>query len=118
MGPANFLVGQDPSQWRTGLPTHRIIRYANLYRGVDLVYSGSEGRLKSEFRVAPEANPAEIQMNYSEDLSIDAAGRLHAGGLTEDAPEIYQDTASGRGEGRRTLSLESPAGCRIRRRGL
>ena len=100
MGRANFLVGQDPREWRTGLPTYRKIRYANLYRGIDLIYSGSEGHIKSEFRVAPGARPTDIQVEYSADLSIDSSGRLHApnlsGDLIEDAPEIYQDTPSGR----------------------
>src|ERR1700722_4018170 len=31
MGSANFLVGQDERQWRTGLATLRRIRYVSLY---------------------------------------------------------------------------------------
>jgi hypothetical protein len=96
MGSANFLVGQDEHQWRRGLPTLQRIRYANLYRGIDLLYSGSNGRVKSEYTLAPGARPSKIRVEYSADLSIDASGRLHAADLTEDAPEIYQDTPSGR----------------------
>src|ERR1700681_1940282 len=43
MGSANFLTGQDPEKWRTGLPTHLKIRYRNLYPGIDLTYSGTVG---------------------------------------------------------------------------
>ena len=57
MGHANFLAGQDSSTWRTGLATYRKIRYANLYHGIDLTYSGTDGRVKSEYRVAPGADP-------------------------------------------------------------
>jgi hypothetical protein len=96
MGSANFLIGQDPHHWRTGLPTLRKIRYTNLYSGIDLLYSGENGRIKSEFKVAAGALPSDIRIQYSTGLSIDAAGRLHAAGLTEDAPEIYQDSPSGR----------------------
>jgi hypothetical protein len=96
MGSANFLVGQDEQQWRTGLPTLQRIRYVNLYPGIDLLYSGSNGRVKSEYTVAPGAHPSDIRVQYSVDLSIDASGRLHAADLTEDAPEIYQDTSAGR----------------------
>jgi hypothetical protein len=96
MGRANFLLGQDASAWRLGLPTHRKVRYTDLYPGVDLIYSGIAGRVKSEFQVAAGADPADIQVEYSEDLSIDADGRLHAGNLIETAPEIYQDSTSGR----------------------
>ncbi|MEO8049845.1 MAG: SBBP repeat-containing protein [Acidobacteriota bacterium] len=96
MGLANFVVGQDPKAWRTGLPTHRKIRYANLYSGIDLIYSGIQGRLKSEYRVAAGADLGNIQVEYSQDLSMDAEGRLHAGNLIEAAPEIFQESAAGR----------------------
>ena len=96
MGRANFMRGQDASAWRLGLPTHRKVRYADLYPGVDLVYSGTDGRVKSEFQVAAGADPDNIQLGYSADLSIDSEGRLHAGNLIESAPAIYQDSASGR----------------------
>ena len=96
MGGANFLVGQDPQQWRTGLPTYQTILYSNLYPGIDLLYSGTNGRVKSEFRVAAGARPNDIRVKYSVDLSIDDRGHLHAADLTEDAPEIFQDTPSGR----------------------
>ena len=96
MGSANFLVGQDPDHWRTGLATHKKILYQRLYRGIDLIYSGTEGRIKSEFRIAAGARPKDIRVAYSAVLSIDASGRLHAGELTEDAPVIYQDMPAGR----------------------
>lgn len=96
MGSANFLLGPDERLWRTGLPTLQRIRYVNLYPGIDLLYSGVNGRVKSEYTVAPGARPTDIHVEYSADLSIDAHGRLHAADLMEDAPEIYQDTSSGR----------------------
>ncbi len=96
MGSANFLMGQNSSHWRTGLPTHQKILYTNLYPGIDLLYSGTKGRVKSEFRVAAGARPSDIRVRYSVDLSIDSIGRLHAADLIEDAPELYQNTPSGR----------------------
>src|SRR5260221_695384 len=61
MGRANFMRGQDASAWRLGLPTYRKVGYADLYPGVELVYSGSNGRVKSEYRVATGADPGNIQ---------------------------------------------------------
>src|SRR5579872_3751779 len=72
MGRANILVGQDPRAWRTGLPTHRKVRYANLYPGIDLIYSGVDNRIKSEYRVAAGADPGSIRVEYSEDISLDS----------------------------------------------
>ena len=57
MGSANFLVGQDPNQWRTGLPTFQKILYSNLYPGIDLLYSGKNGRVKSEFTTRARRAP-------------------------------------------------------------
>lgn len=96
MGRANFMRGQDAGAWRLGLPTHRKVRYADVYPGIDLIYSGIDGRIKSEFQIAAGADPSDIQAEYSADLSIDAEGRLHAGNLIEAAPDIFQDAASGR----------------------
>jgi hypothetical protein len=95
-GQANFFIGQDPGAWRTGLPAYQEIRYRQLYPGIDLVYLGSSGQLKSEFRVAPGADPRLIRIAYSAAVAIDADGCLHAGGLRENAPVVYQETARGR----------------------
>src|SRR6266700_5817425 len=69
-GRANFLIGQDAGAWRTGLKTYSQILYSHLYPGIDLTYSGRDGHLKSEFRVAPGADPRRIRLEYSEDLAI------------------------------------------------
>src|SRR5258708_10817270 len=117
-GRANFLIGQDPSAWRTGLRTYSQLLYSHLYPGIDLAYSGRDGHLKSEFRVSPGADPRRIRLEYSEDLAIDGSGCLRAGILTEQAPEIHQESAAAgriRVEGHyrlfnsRTAGFEIPA---------
>ena len=95
-GQANFLIGQDPRAWRTGLPAYREILYRRLYPGIDLAYRGEAGHFKSEFRVAPGANPGLIRIGYSAGVAIDSDGCLRAGGLIENAPVVYQETALGR----------------------
>jgi uncharacterized repeat protein (TIGR01451 family) len=95
-GVANFFLGNDPAQWRVNVPTYGAVAYRDLYPGVDLIYHGSEGYLKSEFRLAPEADPAAIQMVYSglEALYLGEDGALvlqtALGELIETAPLIYQ----------------------------
>ena len=71
-GPREFLVGQDPSAVADWL-AHASGRFAtpNLYPGIDLIYSGIDGRIKSEYRVAAGADPGNIHVEYSADLSID-----------------------------------------------
>lgn len=54
-GTVNYLRGADPSRWRTNVPTYYGVVYRNLWPGIDLELSGSDGALKYEFRVRPGA---------------------------------------------------------------
>ena len=40
-GKVNYLMGSDPSQWRTDIPTYKRVRYSQVYPGIDLVYYGT-----------------------------------------------------------------------------
>ena len=90
------LAGSDPARWQRDLPVFAAVRYAGLYPGIDLRYSLAGTRLKSEFRLAPGADPACIRLRYRgfQGLRLDERGRLHwrgAGGeYSEDAPVAYQ----------------------------
>ncbi len=95
-GRANFLLGQNPRDWHSGVATYGGLLYRDLYPGIDLRYSGAGGWIKSEFIVAPRGDPSRIRLAYSVDLAIDEKGDLLAGGLRERAPEIYQVTSAGR----------------------
>src|ERR1700722_839146 len=75
---ANFLIGDDPAEWHTDVPTYRGIVYRNLYAGIDMMYPGNETEIKSEFLVAPGADPQEIRLEYpdADRLFVDADGDL------------------------------------------
>jgi hypothetical protein len=96
-GKVNFLLGNDSSKWITELPTYAEIRYENLYPGIDLIFRGSDGILKHEFLVEPEADPNRIVLAYDgqSNLSLDDNGslviRTPTGDLTDSAPFCYQD---------------------------
>lgn len=96
-GVANFLLGSDSSQWYTNVPTYDGVVYRNVYAGIDRVFRGNEGELKSEFIVAPGADPGQIQINFSGvdsiELRDDGALVLQTplGELIEAAPYIYQE---------------------------
>src|SRR5260221_12325745 len=36
---ANYLIGNDPSLWRTNVPLYGRVVYKDLYQGIDMVYS-------------------------------------------------------------------------------
>jgi S-layer homology domain/Beta-propeller repeat len=106
-GRVNYLLGSDPAAWKTDLPTYGEVHYTALYPGVDLTYTGTEGRLKGTYTLAPGTDPTQIRWRYSgaEALTLDAAGNLQitaAGGacdgaiMTEARPLAWQEIAGQR----------------------
>ena len=97
-GHANFLTGGE-TNWRVDLPLYKSVIYRELYPGIDMEYGGAERNLKSEFLVAPGADPSQICVRYvgAGDPSLDADGSLVlslAGReLRERAPLVFQELA-------------------------
>ncbi len=95
-GRVNYVIGNDPLKWRTDVATYGKVRYAGVYRGVDLVYYGNQGHLEYDFEVAPGANPAVIGLRFegARHLSLDPQGnlRIDAAGrrIAFDRPVAYQ----------------------------
>ncbi len=95
-GQVNFLLGERPGP-QAGLPMYGSVRYRELYPGIDLVYGGDGRNLKSEFRLAPGADPSVIRMRFAGNsaVAIAADGSLEidaqGGELREAAPVAYQE---------------------------
>jgi hypothetical protein len=62
---SNFLVGSDPSKWRTGVLSYEGLLYSGLYPGVDLRFLYCGGGLKYEFVVAPGADPSAVGLEFA-----------------------------------------------------
>src|SRR5580698_10099502 len=96
----NFIVGNRPEDWRTNEPVYGKIRYANLYPGIDMPYAQDGRKIKSEFLVAPGAEPSLIRMEYSATVELGNGGELLVRDkqieLREEAPLVYQKSAAGR----------------------
>jgi uncharacterized repeat protein (TIGR01451 family) len=97
-GKANYLIGNDPRKWHVDVPTYAKVRFAQIYRGIDLVYYGNqEGRVEHDFVVAPGADPKQIKFELrAEDQTAvlnDGELALHtkAGDLRLCAPVAYQE---------------------------
>lgn len=95
----HFYRGDDPNDWHTDPPVFEGVRYHDLYPGIDLIYRGKAGRLKSDFVVAPGADPAQIRLRYQETdtpyIRDDGALVLGManGTLVETAPIAFQEKA-------------------------
>jgi hypothetical protein len=97
-GKANYFIGNDPSKWRTNVPTYARVKYEGVYPGVDLVYYGKQGQLEYDFVVAPGADPRVIRLKLdgTRKLRIDKNGNLlmETGGNEArfEKPQAYQET--------------------------
>jgi hypothetical protein len=95
-GEVNYLIGRDPTKWRTHIPTYAKVSYAQVYPGVDLVYYGRQGQLEYDLVVAPGADPQCIRLAFAGMDSLELAPHgelvLHTGegDLRLHKPVIYQ----------------------------
>jgi hypothetical protein len=96
-GRVNYLIGKDPSQWHTKIPTYGKVAYEGVYPGVDLVYYGNQGQLEYDFVVAPGADPHDIKLAFkgSGPVEISPAGDLvlhtENGAIRMHKPVVYQE---------------------------
>ncbi|MGA8503521.1 MAG: SBBP repeat-containing protein [Candidatus Sulfotelmatobacter sp.] len=101
-GKSNYMIGNDPQKWHSGIPQFAGVHYAGVYPGIDLVFYGNQGHLEYDFRVAPGANASQAELEF------DAASKLklkvsrgdliltgnNDGGLRLRAPQVYQRDGS------------------------
>jgi hypothetical protein len=104
-GKVNYLLGNDPAQWRTNIPTFSRVRYREVYPGIDLVYYGNQRRLEYDFVVAPGRTASAIALEFAgtERMAVEAAtGDLLLGigkkTIRQHKPIVYQETSAGRRE--------------------
>jgi len=96
-GKSNYLIGNDPSRWRTGVDQFAQVHVSDVYRGIDVVYYGNQRQLEYDFVVAPHANPDQIRLRFegADKVETDASGDLvlHSGNreLRQRRPVAYQD---------------------------
>lgn len=55
-GTSAYFVGNDPTQWHTGIPTYARVYYRAVYPGIDLIYYGNQRHLEYDLVVAPGAD--------------------------------------------------------------
>jgi uncharacterized repeat protein (TIGR01451 family) len=96
-GKANYFIGNDPTRWRTNVPTYAKVKYPNVYPGVDLIYYGNQQQLEYDFVVAPGTDPQAIRMSFkgARKLEVDARGDIllnaMGGHVRLRKPIVYQE---------------------------
>lgn len=96
-GIVNYFRGNDPRKWHSNIPTYRKTKFVGVYKGVDMVYYGSQdGKLEYDFVVKPGANPKQIKLAFSGATKArvtrdgDLALKTEAGEVVWHKPVTYQ----------------------------
>jgi len=92
----NYLIGDDPDDWYTNIPTYKQLEYGKIYPGIDHRLYGKGEALEYEFVIEPGADIAEIVIEYSgtDSLAIEDAELMvntPLGEMQQTQPFIYQE---------------------------
>jgi len=96
-GKINYLIGHDPSQWHTGIPTYERVRYRGLFPGVDAVFYGKESKIEYDLVLAPGVDPARVSFALEGAGSLQIANngdlvlRLQNAEVRQHKPVVYQE---------------------------
>ncbi len=101
-GKTNYLVGNDPEHWKTGIPNYGKVRYPQIYDGIDAIFYGDQENIEYDFIVAPNAPADQIAVEFDgiEKADVNETGDLilSAGGtiFRQKKPIAYQVIAGQR----------------------
>src|SRR5580698_6374707 len=93
---ANYLLGNDPAKWRSGVPLFGRAIYRGLYPGIDLMFHGDDGAVEYDFVVQPGASvrPIAFEISGASAVRLMPDGALAiatpAGELRWRKPLVYQ----------------------------
>jgi hypothetical protein len=96
-GKSNYIIGNDPEKWRTGVPNYAKVKYGELYPGIDVIYYGNQRQLEYDFIVAPGADARAIKLSFegTRKLHVDRYGDLtivmNGSEIRQHRPVAYQD---------------------------
>ena len=74
----NYLLGNDPTGWRTGVSAFGRVHYHDLYPGIDLNFHGNQTMLEYDYVVSPGTDASVIQLNMTgaDHAGVEADGSL------------------------------------------
>ena len=91
----NYILGNDPARWKSGVPAFGEVRYNALWPGISMRLYRQEGNFKYDLLMDPSADETSIALRYEglNDLQLDANGDLvlstSLGVLREMAPVAW-----------------------------
>lgn len=101
-GRVNDLRGNDPSRWRTDIPTFGAVRYHNLYEGIDAVVYGNQQHLEYDLVVRPGADLSNVRVRFEGQQSAeltpegDLVLRIDGQEIRQRRPSVFQHVGGGK----------------------
>ncbi len=92
----NYFLGDDPSQWRSGIYSFQEVRIKDFYPGIDYAILTENSQLEYQFFVQPGSNPQIIKRSFegATKLSIKTDGSLaittRLGEVLESKPRAFE----------------------------
>ncbi|MCF6154499.1 MAG: hypothetical protein E3K36_04440 [Candidatus Brocadia sp.] len=94
----NDFRGNDPSKWKTNIPTYEIVTLGEVYKGIELKLKAYGNNVEKLFYVKPGADPGVIRLKLSgvQALRVNEEGQLEAetalGTVKFTKPIVYQES--------------------------
>jgi hypothetical protein len=110
-GKVHYFHDNNPNQWITEIPTYQEVVYSHLWPYIDLVYRGTEGKLKYDLIIHPGGEVQHIQwtVDGAKNLTLDEEGNLQIhtelGMLMEKRPVSFQEVNGERREVKSRFAL-------------
>ena len=101
-GKVNYLLGNDRNKWHINVPTYRKIHYNDVWKGVDMIWYGTQTELEYDFVVNPGSEVSQVRIAFegAEKMRLDEGENLITVSNGEEvkhlAPVVYQQTNDGR----------------------
>ena len=98
----NYVIGNDPACWRSGLPTYEDLSLGEVWPGISLELKARGNSVEKIFTVAPGADPSKIRMAVrgAQSLTVNESGALvlgtGPGEVTFTPPMAYQESGGAR----------------------
>ncbi len=91
----NYFIGNDPSQWKSGVHAFSDVSYTNLYNGINLAINAEGPDLEYTYTVMPGTDPSSIKIKvegaqnvYVKDNDLHIDSRMVQ--IIEKSPYAYQ----------------------------
>lgn len=92
----NYLLGDEPVNWRSNVPNYRRVRFRSVYPGIDAVFYGRDNQVEYDFIVGSGGEPQSIRLSVqgASSVELEPAGNviIHTsfGDLRQHKPHAYQ----------------------------